>query len=382
MANAVLDDGFAADGAPTRARSRLSFAVAGGEAITRLLPEWAVLAGRAAGDNLFFHPDFALPAIRYLDPGVLVATATHADGRLAALAPFTHARLGRLAPAARLWAHDYAPLGLPLVDRGEVDAAVTTLVDGLAAHGSLIVPDLPLEGPVAAAFMEAATRAGRPVDILDRHQRATLDRSLPADRRTALPAKRRKEFGRQMRRLADHGHVSIETRVEPAEVRSHFEVFMALEAAGWKGKRGSALISSAMTAGFAREIVRVLADAGAARIDSIDVDHQPIAMVVTFAAGETAFAWKIAYDETYARYSPGAQLMLEVAGGIFSDPTIRQIDSCASADHPMIDHLWSGRMTLGTLVIGPPGGSLLHRIGVAAARAELAARSVAKRMRG
>lgn len=382
MANAVLDDGLAAAGAPARGRSRLSFAIAGGEAITPLLPEWAVLAGRAAGDNLFFHPDFALPAIRYLDPGVLVATVAHADGRFAALAPFTQARLGRLAPAARLWAHDYAPLGLPLVDRGEVDAAVTALVDGLAAHGSLIVPDLPLEGPVAAAFLQAANRAGRPVDVLDRHQRATLDRSLPADRRTALPAKRRKEFGRQMRRLADHGLVSIETRVEPEEVRSRFEVFMALEAAGWKGKRGTALISSAKTADFAREIVRILADAGSARIDSIDVDHQPIAMVVTFAAGETAFTWKIAYDETYARYSPGAQLMLEVAAGIFSDPTIRQIDSCASTDHPMIDHLWSGRITLGTLVIGPPGGSFLHRIGVAAARAELAARSAAKRVRG
>jgi hypothetical protein len=47
----------------------------------------------------------------------------------------------------------------------------------------------------------------------------------------------------------------------------------------------------------------------------------------------------------------------------------------------MIDHLWSGRMTLGTLVIGPPGDSLLHRIGVTATRAELAAHHAAKRVR-
>ncbi len=45
----------------------------------------------------------------------------------------------------------------------------------------------------------------------------------------------------------------------------------------------------------------------------------------------------------------------------------------------MIDHIWSGRMAVGTFVIGPPGGSTAHRIGLAAARAELAARAAIRR---
>ena len=142
-----------------------------------------------------------------------------------------------------------------------------------------------------------------------------------------------------------------------------------------------ALISSAATREFAREVVSNRADAGAARIDSIDLGGHPIAMVVSFAAGETAWTWKIAYDETFARFSPGAQLMLEAAKAIFSDPTIGHIDSCAAADHPMIDHLWSGRLAIGSLVIGPPGGSAVHRVGLAAARAELAARAAVRRLR-
>jgi hypothetical protein len=47
----------------------------------------------------------------------------------------------------------------------------------------------------------------------------------------------------------------------------------------------------------------------------------------------------------------------------------------------MIDHLWSGRLAIGTLVIGPPGGSTLHRLGLAAARAEISARAAVRRFR-
>jgi hypothetical protein len=36
---------------------------------------------------------------------------------------------------------------------------------------------------------------------------------------------------------------------------------------------------------------------------------KPVAMLVTFIARETAYTWKIAHDEAFARFSPGAQLM-------------------------------------------------------------------------
>jgi hypothetical protein len=47
----------------------------------------------------------------------------------------------------------------------------------------------------------------------------------------------------------------------------------------------------------------------------------------------------------------------------------------------MIDRLWPGRIAVGTLVVGPPGGGLLHRAGVAAAKAEAMARASLKRLR-
>ena len=368
-------------------RPAMEFAVTSVDGAMALLPEWSALSGRAVGDNLFFHPDFALPAMRHLGAGVSLATVRHTDRRLAALAPFTYARLGRVAPAVRLWAHDYAPLGLPLVAEESVGIATAALLDGLAppeSGTSLIAADLPMEGPVAKALVAAALRQARPVDVLDGHVRAMLVRTEPGatDPRAALPAKRRHEAKRQLRRLADVGEVKFTAAIDPQEVRARFEVFMQLEAAGWKGKRGTALISHAETAEFAREVVANRAEAGAARIDSIDLGGKPIAMLVTFAVGSTAYTWKIAYDEERSRFSPGVQLMLDLPKALFSDPTLMRIDSCASADHPMIDSLWSGRLAVGTLVIGPPGGSALHRIGLAAARAEISARATLRRLRG
>ena len=367
-------------------RPSLRFVVTPADAATNLLPEWAVLSGASTGDNIFVHPDFAVPAMRHLGADVAVAALAHPGARLAALAPFTKTRLGRIAPAVRLWSHDYAPLGLPLIDREAVAASVAALLHGLAPATSgltFMAADIPLDGPVAAAFATAARRNNRPVDILDAHVRAMLARSDAGalDPRAALPAKRRKQLARQMRRLAEVGEVKISATIDPVAVRVRFEQFMGLEAAGWKGKGGSALNSSPATMEFAREAVANRADAGAVRIDSIDVDGRPIAMLVSFVGGETAFTWKIAYDETYARFSPGAQLMLEAATGIFADPTIARIDSCASADHPMVDHLWSGRFAIGTVVIGPPGGRMLHRIGLDTARAELATRAAVRRLR-
>jgi CelD/BcsL family acetyltransferase involved in cellulose biosynthesis len=352
--------------------------------VAGLLPRWQDLSRRAAGDNTFFDADFAIPAMRHLAPDAALGVVRGLDGRLAALAPFVVTRLGRIAPAIRLWAHDYGPLGLPLVDREMIAPAVATLLDGLAPLStrlSFIAPDMPLASPVTEALIAAARLHDRPVDILDDHVRAALYRADPAmvDPRQALNPRRRKEYARQMRRLAEIGEVRLVASIEPGEVIARFAQFLELEARGWKGERGSALASSPATRDFAAAAVAARAAAGHARIDSIDFGGRPIAMVITFAAGATAWTWKIAYDEEFARFSPGVQLMLAVAGQVFSDPTIAAIDSCASADHPMVNHIWSGRMPVGTVVLGPPGGSAVHSVGLAAARAELAARAALRR---
>jgi len=55
---------------------------------------------------------------------------------------------------------------------------------------------------------------------------------------------------------------------------------------------------------------------------------------------------KIAYDENYARFSPGVQILLDVTQALLDDASLARADSCATADHPMIDRVWRERLPL------------------------------------
>jgi len=342
------------------------------------IADWRDLATRCADANVFFHPGILLPAIDHLDPSITVATVSDRNGRLLALAPVRYERLGKISPALWVWVHDYAPLGTPLLDTKAIDVAAYGLVDQ-AGEGSLVIPELPIHSDVATALRGAAERAGRPWTVVDPQQRAMLDRpAAGADVRVDLEPRRRKEFARQMRRIANLGAVTVEVAIDPDHARARFEEFLILEAAGWKGEEGTALASQAATAAFSREIVFNRSERGTTRIVSIRVGDHPVAIVVCFVAGATAYTWKIAYDEHFARFSPGVQVMLAAADGLFADPAIMRIDSCAAPLNPMINRLWHGRMDVGALVIGPIGGGALYRTGLAAFRTEIAARATAK----
>lgn len=342
-------------------------------------PGWASLA--ALADNAFFGPAFALPASRALGARLFLAIRRH-EGEVVAALPFVRSRLGRIAPAVEAFAHDYAPFGLPLVHPAWGDRGTEFLLSHLALSApgaALVLPWMPLGHPVAKALRQAAAVNGQPVVVLGQHARAVVSRGAEASLRSSLPARRRKELARQLRRLGDEGAVSLRT-ARGTEVAAAFEQFLALEQSGWKGKAGTAMASLPAIAAFAREVVAAFAQDDRARIDGLFAGDKPVAMLVTLLSGTTAFTWKIAYDEAYARYSPGAQLMLDMPARVFADHPVQSIDSLATADHPMIDRLWPERMELGKLIVGPRGSGLRFSAGLALAKAELAAREKARRL--
>ena len=61
--------------------------------------------------------------------------------------------------------------------------------------------------------------------------------------------------------------------------------FMALEAAGWKGRAGGAARAHAATEAFMREAVTALAAKGDARIDRLIHDGHPVAASITLRSG-------------------------------------------------------------------------------------------------
>jgi hypothetical protein len=133
--------------------------------------------------------------------------------------------------------------------------------------------------------------------------------------------------------------------------------FMALEAKGWKGRRGTALAQDrAMADAFAEATKRLAAD-GKLRFWMLALSGKPLAMMSAVLTGGQGWLGKIAYDEDYAKYSPGVHLVLNATQELTQEVGLGVVDSCAIPNHPMIDNIWRDRIGICDVMLAPPGHS-------------------------
>ena len=316
-----------------------------------LLQAWRQLGASALNPNPFFGPDFLQPYLANMDapPVRIVAVRERKQGRWLAAAPLARRRLGLAVRVNTTFATEYAPLGTPLIHPQAGRDAIGALLVAAASGGTLAIPYLPLHAQSTARLMAAAS--GR-MTLLARSERAShgADANGQAQLAEADSGKRRKEMRRLLRRLGDHGKTRF-TSLEGTDVLQGFEAFLQLETGGWKGRSGTALLSVPETAAFSRQVVANLAQKNRVRIDQLWAGSTLVAALVLFCDGGKVFAWKIAFDEAYARYSPGAQLALQALRTNLASPGFRGADSLAIPGHSMIEPLWRGRLEIATLLV-------------------------------
>jgi CelD/BcsL family acetyltransferase involved in cellulose biosynthesis len=250
------------------------------------------------------------------------------------------------------WTHPFAPLGTPLLDRDAGSTAISAWLDHVAADPRLpkvmLLPLLPAKGALARCLDDAIAASNGASRAFGAHRRALLAPAHAGERyiEDAIGHKKRKELRRQRHRLSEAGAVTFTLASEPAAVAQALGDFLALEASGWKGRAGTAALSDTGVRAFVDAAVTTLAREGKARVARLEVGDRAAAAIVMLTSGTTAWCWKIAYDESLARCSPGVQLLLDATQSLLDDTAIARADSCATADHPMIDHVWRERLLL------------------------------------
>ena len=150
---------------------------------------------------------------------------------------------------------------------------------------------------------------------------------------------------RLFNRLGELGTVATRRLGPGDDLTPWCDAFLALERSGWKGAVGSALGSSDGSEHFFRDAVAGARAAGRLEMLRLDVGERPIAMLVNFLSPPGAFSFKIAFDEAYARFSPGVLIEIENLA-VLGRGDIAWMDSCAVEDHPMINSLWGERRTI------------------------------------
>jgi len=366
IANSAVIRRASVKDAPGR-RAQSATAAPDGEAFTPLsavaASAWQALAERAIEPNGYYLPGWEL-AVNACASGRTNASALGAwsdapsDGT---------ADLIGLMPAISMWrayriplpalasAHPYGTLCTPLLDRDHVDAAAASLLHAARKAGAhaLILRDVSLHGAVMRAFTAVLRQHGLQPRVLQSHLRACLDATRDAEEllHDGLGSKKLKELRRQRHRLAEHGAVGFEVARSAQDVASALETFLTLEASGWKGQRGTALKQDDGDAGFIRRATVALAETGQCEIVTLRAGNTPVAAAIVLRHQTRAFYFKLGVDERFAKFSPGVQLTLDLTRYLCADPSIATADSTASADHPMINPIWRGRLAIGDVLI-------------------------------
>jgi CelD/BcsL family acetyltransferase involved in cellulose biosynthesis len=333
-------------------------------AMAELEAAWADLASRALEANPFYEYAFAAGGGQHLPEGrhvtaVLVWTGKGETRRLLGFFPVVLPRHGWLGAPARLWRPSLVPLGVPLVDRDEAAGVVGAFFDHLTRRGArapgVLFPVIAEDDAFAATLAEVAQARHLAMRHFARHKRAVLRPSADADFISLRSARKEKELRRQLRRLGEIGQVSFSHARQPQAVRQAVEYFLALEASGWKAAAGTALLQQPGAAAFVRAMTRRLASESRCEVHMLCLDERPIAAGIVLKSGSKAFFWKIAYDEDFARFSPGVQLTVALTGAQLADGSVSCTDSCAVANHPMIDHLWRDRLPVADILVATGG---------------------------
>jgi CelD/BcsL family acetyltransferase involved in cellulose biosynthesis len=321
---------------------------------------WRDLGARALEPNVFAEPAFVLSAMRHLAKTTrlqLLVVWQDEPERLIGVAVIEFPRAFGRFGVARIWQSNQAGLAAILLDREAADQALDALV-GWLAHArrvaGLLLPTLDAAGPAAAAVSALGFRGHLQWRELWKHSRAVLPaapESLPGFE-ASLPKKRLKEWRRLLARLRDRGPVAFRIANDDVAV----EQFLALEAKGWKGAQRTALGAQVSLAAFTRTMLADMARDGRLAIHLMELNGAVIAAALLLRANGRAFYWKTAYDESYAEFSPGVQLTLELSRAQQRDASIGATDSCAIEGHPMIDRLWPARLTLVDCVIATRPG--------------------------
>ena len=311
-----------------------------------LVPAWEALARDALEPNPFYEHWMLRPALEAFgaerESRVMLVWAGE---RLAGLFPFERVPgyKGLPLPALRSWLHAHCLLGTPLVRAGAQRACLEALFDCIDAR-LIEFRYLPAGEPFHRALLEALAARGAQV-LVSRSSERPLLRKHGA---TVSPRFRR-QAARFERDLKGVSSVVLGPR---DDVARWIDDFLRIEAGGWKGRNGSAMACSEKNRRYAAAILGAAFRRGQLTACGLDIAGRAIARRFSFTAGEAAYAFKTAYDEAFARFSPGAMLELANVRQLDADPGLQWMDSFTEDPSLALERLWPERRTMHTLLAG------------------------------
>lgn len=154
-----------------------------------------------------------------------------------------------------------------------------------------------------------------------------------------ISSRRRYDIRLARRRAEEGGKVSFKIFCpSPDELDSYLKIAFEVEAAGWKGREGSALLFNHKIQKFFWGYAATACRDNILRLCFMKINNEVAAMQIAVEYARRFWVLKIGYDERWARCSPGIQLTNEAIRYSY-DQGLKSYEFLGS-DEPWL-HIWS-----------------------------------------
>jgi hypothetical protein len=239
-----------------------------------------------------------------------------------------HRLLGSSWPTLRTPSDAHTPSGDVLLAPDQAAAAFKALLAELQGqiphHLGLDLIAVRQKSPVWDAIKDGL--GGYAIRFGLRSKFSFLDVRGNADAYWSSLGKMRQNLRRSWKKLNHRGDVSVEIKTGPSANEDFYPNYLALEASGWKGRNGTAMIDDPKTVAFYSTLIRNFAAKGRWEWHVLRIGERVVAAGMGVRCGASLILPKYAFDEDFAACTPGHLLTAEVFKDAFSRIEVGEIN--------------------------------------------------------
>lgn len=269
--------------------------------VQSLADDWEALADRTNALP-WARPGWVASWHRAFGSGPLAIYGLRRGGALSAVLPLQRSRGALLSPT-----NYHTPEFDAVGDAASVAILLDRMLDAGPRRASLQFVNAEGDGP--RAFRQIAARRGYRLIVrtLERSPYISIDRDWE-EYQAERDAKFRRELRRRRRRLEEDGALSLHVATGDERLEELLDEGLRVEAAGWKGVRGTAIASNPATRQFYGDVARWAASRGTLRLAFLRHGSRAIAFDFTIEEGGIHYLLKTGYDPGASRFAPGKLL--------------------------------------------------------------------------
>lgn len=213
-------------------------------------------------------------------------------------------------------ANSHSGIFRPLASSPEAMAALVGAA--LQDARKLVIRDLRDRDPGNETLVDDARRAGMLSFSEPASRSSIVDTNGKVDDWIEQSNSSWKKRLRRYRRKMDKDYeATFEIARLPVDLEAELSEGFALEAGGWKGTAGTAIVSQPETEAFYREIAAAFHDRGELRLSRIALDGKAVAFSFCIEHGGRLYSLKAGYDESFRKIVPGLVMQLSIVESCF-----------------------------------------------------------------